>query len=129
MRKAKSLVVVILIIVALSMTVLQVGASREIVVVDMNDIDYSHCANISPERASQIVNLIFGIADDATMIQPFSIWCIFGHSISTGAIITTQHMAYPTTPRCRETWTDIEFCNRCSHFVVVRESSTRRFCC
>ena len=131
MRKAKLFTVVILVIVTLSMTVLQVGASR--IIVPINEtiaIDYSHCANIPTERAAQIVNSMFGINAKATeMIQPSSIWCIFGHSISTGVIITINHRAYSTVPRCRETVNSVEFCNRCSYFAVLSERTTRIGCC
>lgn len=131
MKKAKLLTVAILVIITLSMTVLQVGASREmfIVDVDINDIDYSHCANISSERASQIVHSMFGNANDTYMMYSRSIWCIFGHDLSRGVIVTTQHRAYSTVPRCRQTMNSVEFCNRCSHFVVLNESITRIGCC
>ena len=131
MKKAKLLTVAVLVIVTLSMTVLQVGASRIIAPIDeTRDIDYSHCANIPSEIVAQIVNPSFGLkTSDNTDAVFHSIWCIFGHSISTGVIITTHHRAYTANPRCRETWTHVEFCNRCSHFVVVRETSMRISCC
>ena len=100
-----------------------------IVLGNMDDIDYSYCASIPPEKAAYIVQSMFGVSDNTAAAMQFSIWCLFGHNMSRGVIITIQHRAYSTVPRCRETVNTVEFCSRCSHFVVLSERSTRIGCC
>jgi len=143
-NKGRLLLLAALIVVMLSMTVLQVGASRNGATIGDNSeviaigeigvvgttITYIHCENISPEIATQLVNSMLGTGVDATeMIQPMSFWCIFSHDWTYGMTIITIHNAYSTNPRCRETRISLRMCTRCSTSLMLSEWSGRRGCC
>jgi hypothetical protein len=114
-NKRKILFAVIIAIVStFTMTAFQAYAVNE---TGISNIQYSY-EGIPEEKAEQIVKSIYGIPDD--MIQPFSLLCLFGHSIQTGSITTTEHNYYSTAPRCRETVSYVDYCTRsgCDYFVI-----------
>jgi len=143
-NKGKFCMLAALIVMMLSITVLQVGASRNGAIIGdiseaiaigeigvVGEVTYTHSENIPPEIASQLVNSMLGFSAEPVdmMIQPMSFWCIFSHDWAYGAIITTIHRAYSTNPRCREIWQLVRFCTRCSTNLILSESSVRMICC
>lgn len=142
-RKVKLFFLLLLTIVMLSMTVLQVGASRgiggidEIVsieVFDMSSVTFYHCENTSPEMALRFENSILGISVDIAEMAAaysYSFWCmIFGHNWVRRTTIIVEHRVYSTSPRCRETRVCREVCSRdCGNDVIVGMTSSRIFCC
>ena len=143
--KGKFLILV-LVICTLSMTIMQVGASRngtiigdinEAIVIDdigtVGSVTFYHSENIPLDIARQIEKsmLTLDVSDNSgdVMMQSFSILCIFGHNWSTGATIIVQHGAYSTVPRCREIWRSTEFCTRCNVTIIFSESHRRIWCC
>ena len=85
---------------------------------------------MAAEKAEHIFNVMFGVESSATA-QPASIFCLFGHSISTGTMTATQHNVYSSNPRCSRTTAFVELCTRsgCSYFSVISESTVRIGCC
>ena len=122
-------IVMLIIISTLTATALQTTDAEVVKKSTLGGIEYSYKGEISPEKAEQVVKAMFGIIDDA-VIQPFSILCIFGHSKEQAGIRTTEHYYYTTFPRCRETYTDVEYCTRasCNYFIITDEYSTRAVC-
>jgi hypothetical protein len=134
-NKSKFFVLVILIVSTFLATVLQVGASRDGTIIGdigtVTDITFYHSDNIPLDVARQIEKSILGVVEHSedTMIQAFSILCIFGHSWSRGISVSVQHGVYSTNPRCREIRRSVEFCTRCSVTIILSESSWRISCC
>lgn len=129
MKKSKKkflFILIVAIISGISLTAFQANAASTNTV---DDIEYSYEGNISAEKAEQIIKSMFGIPNN-NIIQPFSIFCIFGHSIEKGGIKTTEHNYYPANPKCKETYTNVEYCTRnsCDYYAVIDERSTRAAC-
>ena len=103
-------------------------ASSDVRLDELSDVSFSY-EGMSTERAEQILRAMFGSPDDYYISERGLVCAIFGHNLSFGMIITTNHRLYPTAPRCRETRSAIEYCTRCSHFRVTGENVTRLFCC
>jgi len=92
------------------------------------EVEYSYEGGISAEKAEQIVKAMLKIYDDD--VQPLNILCIFGHSKEEGIIKTTEHNYYTTAPKCRVTYSEVEYCTRgnCSYYAVLDEFSIRTSC-
>jgi len=131
MRKANKKVAFILamaMVGTFSLTMFQVTATDD-------DLD-KRCAcctvveyeydGMDAEKAEQIVNLMLGKA----IPQRGNILCIFGHDKRTGGIRVTEHYYYTTSPRCREVFSNVEYCARsgCDYYVVTGQSTNVVFC-
>jgi len=130
MKKTKKMllfVLTIILISAISFTAFPAIATSRIEL--NNEVEYTY-EGISAEKAKQIVSAMSGLQDN-TIVQPDSIFCLFGHSISTGVIITTEHRVYSDNPRCYRTTDSIEYCTRnsCSYFAVTGTRGSRIGCC
>jgi len=118
-----------LIVVIISASLITTSQAATISSLNIGDIDYSYEGEISAGKAEQIVKSLFALPDE-TAIRSFSIFCIFGHSIQTALIITTEHNFYTTVPRCKQTHSSVEYCTRdsCSYYRVTDERVIRVGC-
>lgn len=89
----------------------------EIVVIDVNDI----------QKEYQIIATLNG----ENLISPMNLLCIFGHSLSEGRAITTDHRYWATSPRCRETTHKVVYCTRsgCDYMVITQLTQMAIRCC
>jgi len=125
-NKKMWIVLIIALISAITLMALQASAVSS---KNFDDVEFSS-PDITEEKLEQIIKSMYGISDGNT-IQPFSIFCIFGHSIQTGTIISTEHRVFSTNPRCRSTVSNVQYCTRnsCSHFVIIRQAVSIIGCC
>ena len=86
MRKSKKILslIMVVIITAITLTAFQAAA--------IPDVTYTF-EGISAEKAEQIFNALYGNLDDNS-IQPYSFWCLFGHSKATGGLVVIEHKYY-----------------------------------
>jgi hypothetical protein len=79
------------------------------------------------EKEQQITATLNG----EILISPANILCIFGHSLSEGRAITTDHRFWVASPRCRQTVHRVVYCTRsgCNHMVLTQLSQSRIPCC
>lgn len=119
------LALVMALITTVTLTTLQANAVSN---TTLNGIEYSS-DNIPAEKLDNIVKAMYGVSDDITVV-PYNLLCIFGHSKTTGAVKTTEHNYYTAAPKCKITYTDVEYCTRsgCDYFVVTGESTSRTSC-
>jgi hypothetical protein len=75
--------------------------------------------------------LIIALLNGEEFVSPRSIFCIFGHSISTGTAIVTDHRFWAEAPRCRETRFRVEHCTRssCNWMTMTQTTQSRIRCC
>jgi len=125
MNKKVLLALFILIAGAISLMILQVNALSPIAT---ENTSYLY-EGMSAEKAEQIVEVMSGKFNE-TVMQPFGILCLLGHSIQTGTILKTEHNYYSTAPRCKETTFYVKYCTRsdCDYFTVTGESVNRTGC-
>ena len=98
------------------------------------DLDEKHiCPSVEytydgmdADKAERIVNLMLG----KEVPQRGNIFCIFGHDKQTGTIKLTEHYYYSTSPKCKVTYSYIEYCVRsgCDYYVVTGQSTGVEFC-
>ena len=89
----------------------------EIVIVDIDDA----------QKEQQIIATLNG----DNLISPMNLLCIFGHSMSQGSSITTDHRYWATSPRCRETTHKVVYCTRsgCDYMVITQLTQMAIRCC
>ena len=89
----------------------------EIVIVDIDDA----------QKEQQIIATLNG----DNLISPMNLLCIFGHSISQGTAIETNHRYWATAPRCRQTTYRVDYCTRsgCDYMKLTQTSQVAIRCC
>ena len=139
--KGKLFVLLLVTITVLSMTILQVGASRgaitigdvsEVAVIgNTNSITFYHCENTPSWAVSQIERSMLGMSDDGyAMVTTHNLLCLIGHNWQFHSSTVTIHGAYATNPRCSQGTRFIDTCTRSNCGVsVVRSESWRRISC
>jgi hypothetical protein len=116
-------------LMAVCLTVLSVGAvsvgENFIFEYDQKEIVVS--GNIDEQKAQMIAFTLNG----EISITPYSILCIFGHSISQGTATETTHRQYATAPRCLRKTYRVDYCTRssCNHAVYTLTAQSAIFCC
>lgn len=120
MKKSSKKVAFILIMAIISTIFLTVFTAHAVPETEISDVHYSY-EGMTAEKAEQIVKAMFGIPDD-TLNQRTNSSCS-SHIIKTGSIITTEHNASSTSPRCKVTTNSVEYCDRsgCSYYKVTGE--------
>ena len=128
MKKTNGKILLILSIAIISATMLTSLQANAVSNVDIFNIEYSS-KDIPTDKLEKIVKTVYGIYD-GTGITSRSILCIFGHSIKTGSIQTTEHNYYATAPRCKETNARVEYCTRsnCDYFTITDQAVSRTGC-
>ena len=74
---------------------------------------------------------IIDILNGEVLITPNSIFCLFGHNISTGTALVTEHRVWSSSPRCRRTTYRVEHCTRssCNYMTMTQTTQVRITCC
>jgi len=85
--------------------------------------------NIPDDIAERIIKSMSGNPEDNPESRG-NFFCLFGHDKQTGGIRLTEHNYYPTAPKCRETYSYIEYCVRdgCDYYVVTGQTISKIFC-
>ena len=118
---------ILLILTLVSVTMLMALQANAVSDFKIGNMEYSS-ADISKEKLEQIFKAMYGIYDVTK--TPRNILCIFGHSTTTGTITTIEHNYYSTAPKCKETNTRVEYCNRssCDYFLTKEQYISRVGC-
>lgn len=128
MRKTSKKILLTLIMVLITTVVLTTLHANAVSSTTLDGIEYSS-NDIPAAKLDQIIKQMYGVSDDIR-VAPYNLLCIFGHSKTTGAVITTEHNYYTANPKCKVTNTYVEYCTRsgCDYFVVTGESTSRTGC-
>jgi hypothetical protein len=130
MKKTRKKFLLMLIMVFISaVTLMTLQATAVSGETTLDNIEYSS-EDIPAEKLEQIVKSMYGISDEKPM-EKGNVLCIFGHSKATGTTKTIEHRYYSTAPKCKETFSHIDYCTRsgCDYYVIVGQSINRIVCC
>jgi len=126
MKKVNKKMLFIFIIVIISLPIMNANAASS---ATLENISYSYDGDVPAKKAEKIIRSIHGIPGDDGM-EPFSILCIFGHSVEKTTFYSTHHNAHTTSPRCNDVTSSVEYCSRgsCDYSKVLSERSIRIHC-
>ena len=129
MKKNKKRILFVLIIMFISTFTMTAFQMYAVNATNIGDIDYTY-EGMTEEKAESLIKSMFGISDNP-LITPYSLFCLFGHSIETGSITTTEHRYYSSFPRCRVTYSSVEYCSRssCDYFIIKSQYYNVAGCC
>ena len=118
-------------VMAVCMLVLSVSG---FIVSEVDDESYTEiivCCSVDSDKVQLITDTISGETSDFQGIAPFSIFCLFGHSIATTTVREISHRHYSSSPRCLESRYRVEYCTRssCNYSVATLTATARIICC
>lgn len=105
------------------------NADEDTTVIVRGNVEYIFEAGVSDDHINSFIESCENEHGDEEA-STYGITCtILGHNLEASTVISTQHKAYETAPRCIKNIYKVETCTRCDYSKTTLMSTQYVFCC